>query len=58
MTTDLTIKWIIEELKKSGCNSKQVVIDKLESASHKELYELSEDAKGEIYRRYLFKEEK
>lgn len=36
----LTVEWIIETLKKSGCNSKQIVIEKLENANSNDLYNL------------------
>lgn len=41
MINNLTLDWIISTLKKSGINSKQIVIDRLEKASDDELDELS-----------------
>lgn len=43
MTNHLSLDWIISTLKKSGINSKQVVIDRLEKASNGKLRYLSND---------------
>lgn len=50
----MTIQSIINLLKKSGCNSKQQVINMLENASFKELSELFDD----VYDRLLHQFEK
>ena len=50
----MTIKQITDLLKKSGCNSKQQVINMLENASFKELSELFDD----VYDRLLHQFEK
>lgn len=44
----LTLDWIITTLKKSGCNSKQIVIDRLEKAHYGELKELINSLVEEI----------
>lgn len=49
MTDKLTLDWIITTLKKSGCNSKQIVIDRLEKASEEDLYILQ----NSIYERQM-----
>ena len=54
----LTIDWIINMLKTKGIIGNQIVIDRLMKATHKELYDLNQDAMSEIYKRYLFIEEK
>lgn len=48
MTDKLTLDWIITTLKKSGCNSKQIVIDRLEKAHCGELKDLINDLVNEI----------
>lgn len=40
---NLTIQWIIDTLKKSGCNSKQIVIDRLSNLSSEDLDNLLTD---------------
>lgn len=44
----MTINEIITTLKKSGCNSKQQVIDSLENMSRDDLLELQRDVKERI----------
>ena len=44
----MTLKWIIETLKKSGINSKQLVIERLENATSYELLELFVDIKNKL----------
>ena len=58
MNEPLTLDWIIATLKKSGVNSKKLVIDRLENASHKELYELYNSCLTTIYQKHLFVEDK
>ena len=41
MEEKLTINWIINTLKKSGINSKQIVIDRLQLVSNDDLIALS-----------------
>ena len=43
MNETLTVEWIISTLKKSGINSKQIMIDRLENSSKNELRNLSND---------------
>lgn len=40
---ELTIQWIIETLKKEGCNSKKIVIDRLSNLSEEDLDALLTD---------------
>lgn len=49
MTDNLTLNWIITTLKKSGINSKKIVIDRLENASEEDLYILQ----NSIYERQM-----
>lgn len=54
----LTIAWIIKMLETKGITGNQIVIDRLKKATHKELYSLDQDTISEIYKRYLFIEDK
>lgn len=45
----LTLDWIVRTLKKSGINSKQIVINRLEKASEEDLYILQ----NSIYERQM-----
>jgi hypothetical protein len=45
----LTLEWIISTLRKSGINSKKIVIDRLENASEEDLYILQ----NSIYERQM-----
>mgnify|MGYP000935696564 CR=1 FL=1 len=53
-SNQLTIEWIKSTLKMRGVNSKKMVIDRLDNATHKDLYDLSQSAITNIYRRFLF----
>ena len=49
----MTIDFIIKELQKSGCNSKQQVIDLLTKASDDELKELMKDIQEVLCKREM-----
>lgn len=40
---EITIQWIIDTLKKSGCNSKKIVINRLSNLSNEDLESLLKD---------------
>ena len=58
MKDKLTLDWIINTLKKSGCNSKQVVIDRLENCEYEELVDLSTDLRLQAGKRCVIESEK
>lgn len=49
MKEKLTINWIITTLKKSGINSKQIVIEKLQLASNDDLITLSNSCLDRLF---------
>lgn len=49
----MTLEWIIKRLKVNGGNTKQEVLNALENATDKELYELERSIKSEIVYRTL-----
>lgn len=53
-----TLDWIISTLKKSGCNSKRVVIERLENCKYEELVDLSIDLALQAGKRCVIESEK
>lgn len=49
MEEKLTINWIINTLKKSGVNSKQIVINRLQLASNDDLITLSNSCLDRLF---------
>ena len=49
MEEKLTINWIINTLKKSGINSKQIVINRLQFASNDDLITLSNSCLDRLF---------
>lgn len=54
----MTLDWIIQKLKINGKGTKQEVLNALENATDKELYELERSITSEFVRRILEKHKK